>query len=100
MTPTIDPIPPKMTSARIRIEICSTKDWGYSTPMLAAVKIPAKPAVEAPIAKAITLYLSGFTPIDAAATSSSRIADHRRPTREWLIDENTKIASAKNASKR
>ena len=56
--------------------------WGERKLVCAAVMTPANPALAAPIAKAITLYLRGLMPIDSAATSSSRIAVHDRPTRE------------------
>ena len=47
-----------------------------------AKKTPAKPAVEAPMAKAMTLYFKVLMPNESAATSSSRMAVHDRPTRE------------------
>ena len=47
-----------------------------------AKKTPANPDVEAPMAKAMTLYFRALMPRESAATSSSRIAVQDRPTRE------------------
>ena len=44
------------------IDSCTVKASGRMTLDWLAVNIPAKPAVEAPMAKAMTLYLSGLIP--------------------------------------
>ena len=76
--PAIEPMPPKMTKTRMRIEVCTMKSlWIWL-----AKNTPANPDVEAPMAKAMTLYLRALMPTESAATSSSRIAVHERPTRE------------------
>src|SRR5664280_397112 len=81
-TPPIEPIPPKMTSTRTVIETCRAKSEGKSDPSFAEERTPATPEVEAPIAKAMTLYFKLLIPSDEAATSSSLIAAHDRPTFE------------------
>ena len=55
---------------------------GLERSVLRAENTPAKPAVDAPIAKAITLYLSALMPSESAAGSSSRMRGPRR-ARPW-----------------
>src|ERR1019366_9996243 len=81
-TPEIDAIPPKMTRTSTVIETWRAKSEGKSEPSLADDRTPATPDVDAPMAKAMTLYFSPLIPSEEAATSSSRIAAHDRPTFE------------------
>src|ERR1039457_3550042 len=81
-TPVIEAMPPKMTRTSTKIETCSAKSEGKSDPNLTDDSTPATPEVDAPMAKAMTLYLRPLMPSDAAATSSSRTAAHVRPTFE------------------
>ncbi len=57
----------------------------------------ATAAIEAPIAKARSFIRTVGTPIAAAATSSSRIDAHARPTRELLTRRTKKMTTTINA---
>ena len=50
-------------------------------PILLAYSEPASPPIAAPIENAHNLNLKVGTPMSSAASSSSRIAVHARPTR-------------------
>ena len=54
---------------------------GVMEPAKLAYSVPEKPPMAAPMAKAHSLNLNVGTPISSAASSSSRMASHARPTR-------------------
>ena len=58
---------------------------GLTNVCLVAKKAPAKPPNIAPIAKAVSLVLVGFTPKDLHAISSSLKASQARPTGNFRI---------------
>jgi hypothetical protein len=58
-------------------------NWsGLTSESFEALKTPASPAVDAPIAKARSFVVTVLTPMLAAATSSSRMATQARPSLE------------------
>src|SRR5579863_2052360 len=81
-TPEIEAMPPKMTRISTVMDSCTAKSDGKSEPNLAEDSTPATPEVDAPMAKAMTLYFRLLMPSEDAATSSSRIAAQDRPTLE------------------
>src|ERR1039458_7191497 len=99
-TPVIDPIPPNITSTTTKIETCKAKSDGKIEPSFADESTPATPEVLAPIAKAMTLYFRLLIPSDLAASSSSRMAAHERPTFEWFNELKKKRMGMMNANNR
>ncbi len=81
-TPSIDPSPPRITIARMKIE---NENWNWSAFTVFRYdprNTPDIPPKAAPVPYASSLVLTSGTPIDAAATSSSRRAIQARPSRE------------------
>src|ERR1019366_8993205 len=99
-TPVMEPIPPKITSTSTVIDTWSAKFEGNRIPCFTDDSTPATPEVDAPMAKAITLYFRPLIPSDAAATSSSRMAAQERPTLELFSDVNKIKMGIKNARSR
>ena len=83
ITPGMLPDPPRTTAARIVAERMNGKSSGEMKIALPAYMPPARPPIIAPVAKANSLNLNVGTPISSAASSSSRMAAHARPTRLW-----------------
>ena len=81
-TPQTFPMPPRTTMARTVNDTSKRKRFGVTVWSLAAMKTPARPAVDAPSAKARSFVTMVLTPLAAAASSSSRIAAQARPSRE------------------
>ena len=77
------PMPPRTTIASTMIDSNRPKLSGLMNCCVAEKTAPAMPPNEAPIANARSLTLRVLMPIALAATSSSRIASHARPSREF-----------------
>ena len=59
------------------------RNWsGLTIVSFEALNTPARPAVDAPSANASSFVVTVLMPFAAAASSSSRIAIHARPSRE------------------
>ena len=84
-TPVCEPIPPSTTIATIIADSIKVKLSGLIKAYLVAKKDPAKPPKVAPIAKAVSFVLVGFTPKDLHAISSSLKASQALPTGSFLI---------------
>lgn len=69
------------TIATNRNDRLSWKDSGATVPCRLAYRTPETPPRAAPMANAHSLNLKAGTPMIAAASSSSRMASHARPTR-------------------
>ena len=76
------PMPPRTTIARIENETVERNWSGLTRVSFEALKTPARPAVDAPSAKASSFVVTVFRPLAAAASSSSRMAIQDRPMRE------------------
>jgi len=100
MAPRIEPMPPKITMARIRMDCTSVKDSGLTNSCLAAKTTPMAPEKAAPVAKAMSLVRSRAMPMARAATSSSRMATQARPSGESLRRTLTRVTSPINTSTR
>jgi hypothetical protein len=81
-TPQMLPMPPSTTIASTVNETSNRKRFGLTSVSLEAEKTPASPAVDAPMANASNFVVTVLTPFAAAASSSSRMAFHARPSRE------------------
>ncbi len=77
------PMPPSTTIDSTITDSTSTKLSGLMNPCVAAKMPPEMPPNDAPIAKASSFMLRVLIPIARAAISSSRIASHARPIREF-----------------
>src|SRR3954462_11307408 len=83
ITPQTLPMPPRMTIDRMKAEMLKLKSFGNDELLNDAKYAPATPPKNAPVAYAhVFVRISGI-PIAAAAVSSSRIAIHARPRREY-----------------
>ena len=80
-TPSRLPDPPSTTAHRISADRMNGKLIGVIDVVWAASMTPAEPPMAAPMTNAMILNLKVGTPISSAASSSSRIAAHERPTR-------------------
>src|SRR5688572_4720017 len=83
ITPQTLPMPPSTTIDTTMIDSTSTKLSGEMKAWIAENMPPATPPKLAPMAKARSFRLRVSMPMARAATSSSRIASHARPTREF-----------------
>lgn len=84
-------MPPSTTAERMSTEKKKRKLSGLMKLARLANNHPANPAVEAPTAKAHSFIRKLGTPMASAASSSSRMADHARPTRDRPRRTNTKM---------
>ncbi len=75
------------------IENMSRNDCGLMKLCRVAYSPPASPPMQAPVAKANSLNLKVGTPINSAASSSSRVASQARPTRLFLTKMSAKITT-------
>ena len=82
-TPGTLPMPPTMMITRTVIDTTMSKVWGNTEPIWEANKVPPKLARMAPTTKADNLAVTMLIPIASATDSSSRIAIHARPHREF-----------------
>ena len=94
------PMPPSTTIDSTMIDSTSTKLSGLMKPCIAENMPPAMPPNDAPIANASSLMLRVLMPIARAATSSSRIASHARPMREFCSRRLITITATSIASSR
>src|SRR5262249_1971725 len=78
-TPTLLPMPPSTTMARISADSPKFTDAGLMKPCRAVKNAPAIPPKKAPVAKAASLLLVVLMPSERHAISSSRSASHERP---------------------
>src|SRR5437763_16483002 len=76
-------MPPRMTIERMKAEMLKLKSFGNVELLKDAKYAPATPPKNAPVAYAHVLVRINGMPIAAAAVSSSRIAIHARPRREY-----------------
>ena len=76
-------MPPTMSRARTLIEMRSWKLCGKMEASITAKMDPATPAKPAPSPYASSLTLTRLMPSACATSSSSRIAVHARPSREF-----------------
>ena len=100
MTPGRLPEPPRTTAESTRIESSSGKLSGVMAMFLAENMTPAPPPIDPPMAKAHSLKRKVGTPMSAAASSSSRMAAHARPTRLRSRRRATKITTTMRARTR
>ncbi|KAG0919297.1 hypothetical protein G6F32_016231 [Rhizopus arrhizus] len=100
ITPGIWPMPPSTTMHRIEIDSISEKLSGLTKPCIDAHNAPAPPPTDAPIANASSLMLRVLMPIALAAISSSRMASHARPIREFCRRTHTTMMMSVSASSR
>lgn len=94
------PEPPSTTAARISADTRNSKLFGLIELCFAANTTPPLPPIAAPIANAASLNLNVGTPISSAASSSSRIEAHARPTRLPSIRLTNTIVTMMNSSSR
>ena len=83
ITPQILPMPPSTTIDTTMIDSTRMKLSGEMKAWMAENIPPAMPPKLAPMANASSFRLRVLMPIARAAISSSRIASHARPTREF-----------------
>ncbi len=93
-------MPPRITIASAVIETMISKLAGVSEPILTANSAPPSDPIAPPMANARSLNRVVLMPIASATCSSSRIAFHARPMREFASRQDTKIANSTNASAR
>ena len=82
MTPTMLPMPPKMTTTRITIDTRIRKLAGNTEPTFAEKIAPLNDPSTAPTTNASSLTLTVLMPMASATVSSSRTAIHARPMRD------------------
>ena len=87
-------MPPMITIASTLIDSVNRKFSGNTERCHEASSAPAKPANEAPIAKACSFATVVLMPIARAASSSSRIACQAQPMRECCRRCDASSASA------
>src|ERR1035437_4881784 len=80
MTPSLLPWPPSTTAHKNNMELMTLKPVGTTNCTCPAYSAPESPPMEAPITNAHNLNLKVGTPMISAASSSSRMATHARPT--------------------
>src|SRR3954468_8180890 len=100
ITPQTLPMPPSTTIDTTMIDSTSTKLSGEMKAWMAENMPPATPPKLAPIANASSFMLRVLIPIARAAISSSRIASHARPTREFCRRTLTTMTPSTTASSR
>ena len=100
-TPRTVPTPPSTTAASRNADSRKMYWSGLTEVSTCALMVPARPARNAPTAKARIFRPKVLTPMASAARSSSRMATQPRPMR-WpsLSRVNTRITNAMSASNR
>ncbi len=98
MTPGMLPIPPSTSIARMNTLTLNPNWSGDTSCSFDASAQPANPLNDAPIANAASLVVVVLMPMCAAASSSSRIAIHARPSRLLRMLFASQTASAISAS--
>ena len=97
-TPTVEPMPPSTTIARISADSEKFTDSGLMKPCRAVKRAPAMPPKKAPLAKAASLALVVLMPSERQAISSSRSASQARPIgnrRSRIVTQLVRSASAR-----
>ena len=93
-TPQMLPMPPRTTIARTVKLTVKPNCVGETMASLELRYTPARPDVEAPMAKASSLVVTVLMPMLAAASSSSRMAIQARPSRESCSRYSRTMATA------
>src|SRR5581483_1883962 len=100
ITPQMLPMPPSTTIDTTITDSTSTKLSGEMNAWIAENMPPAMPPKLAPIAKARSFMFRVLMPMARAAISSSRIASHARPMREFCSRRLTTMTASITSSSR